>query len=368
MIAQDHLQIYTLTLTTHGPLHIGSGQTMPRKEYILDSKKATVYFLREQKFFDLLIRNGLVDLFEGFCMRNGGDLYSFLHGECGLNDAQIAPAVLYQVSAGDALDADHTLKDISRFMRDNQGRAYIPGSSIKGALRTALLYHMIADDDPRSREASISRIAETPAGKYRRLVLPEEQYLNKLKQDKKYYSNAVNSIMRGIQLSDSEPISDRTMTLVMKYDGFTAGGLHSINVCRECVAPGVDIRFRLTLDQSILINRITIKTIMDAINAFAAYYRQAYEKYFTKPYGLIEPGTKNILYLGGGSGFFSKSLAYPYLGRTQGLDFVVRYLSSSFKSHRHEQDRALGISPRTLKYGKYGQRIYSFGACEVSIT
>ena len=107
---------------------------------------------------------------------------------------------------------------------------------------------------------------------------------------------------------------------------------------------------------------------MDDINAFAAYDRQAYGKYFSKQYGLIEPSAKNILYLGGGSGFFAKSLAYPYLGRTQGLDFVVRYLSSSFKSHHHEQDRALGISPRTLKYGKYGHRMYSFGVCEVSIT
>lgn len=368
MIEQDHLQVYTLTLTTHGPLHVGCGQTTPRKEYILDSRKSTVYFMNEQAFFDLLIRYELVELFEGFCMRNGGDLYSFLHGECGLNDSQIAPAILYQVSSGDALDAAHALKDIKRFMRDAQGRAYIPGSSVKGALRTALLYRMMANEDPQRRQASISSIMATPDYQRKYLALPEEHYLNELKQDIKKRSNAVNSIMRGVKISDGEPISDQAMTLVLKHDGFTAGGIHSINLCRECVAPGVDIRFRLTLDQSILKNRITINAIMDAINAFAAHYRQAYEKYFTKPYGLIEPSAKNILYFGGGSGFFAKSLAYPYLGRTQGLDFVVRYLSSSFKSHHHEQDRALGISPRTLKYGKYGQRMYSFGACEVSIT
>ena len=69
MIVQDHLQVYTLTLTTRGPLHIGSGQITPRKEYILNSRKGTVSFLKEQAFFDLLIRNGLVELFESFCMR-----------------------------------------------------------------------------------------------------------------------------------------------------------------------------------------------------------------------------------------------------------------------------------------------------------
>lgn len=152
--------MYTLTLTTRGPLHIGSGQITPRKEYILNSRKGTVSFLKEQAFFDLLIRNGLVELFESFCMRRGGDLYALLYRECGLDEAQIAPAVHYQISTGEALDAEHTLKDIHRFMRDAQGNAYIPGSSLKGALRTALLYQMIAKEEPQQRQAAVSSFFE----------------------------------------------------------------------------------------------------------------------------------------------------------------------------------------------------------------
>lgn len=129
MIVQDHLQVYTLTLTTRGPLHIGSGQITPRKEYILNSRKGTVSFLKEQAFFDLLIRNGLVELFESFCMRRGGDLYAFLYRECGLDEAQIAPAVHYQISTGEALDAEHTLKDIHRFMRDARAMPIFPAAA-----------------------------------------------------------------------------------------------------------------------------------------------------------------------------------------------------------------------------------------------
>lgn len=370
MTEQDHLQVYTLTLTTRGPLHIGSGQKTPRKEYILNPEKGTVSFLKEQAFFDLLIQNRLVELFEGFCMRRGGDLYAFLYRECGVDDEQIAPVIRYQVSTGGTLDADHSLKDIHRFIRNPQGVAYIPGSSIKGALRSALLYQMIAGQDPRRRQANVARLMDMPMDKRneKNLVLPEESYLHVLELEAKKPSNAVNSLMRGIQVSDSEQVPDRMMTLTMKQDGSRAGEIHAINLCRECIAPGTAIRFRLTLDQSILKNRITAQTILEAINAFAAYYRQTYEKYFASPYGLSDPGTRNLLHLGGGSGFFATSLAYPYLGEEKGLDFVSRYLSRNFRGHHHEQDQALGISPHTLKYAKHGQTMYVAGACEVSIT
>ena len=111
-----------------------------------------------------------------------------------------------------------------------------------------------------------------------------------------------------------------------------------------------------------------MQSILSAINAFAAYYRQTYESHFAQPYGTLDPGLKNILYLGGGSGFFAKSLAYPYLGEKQGLDFVTRYMSRNFRNHHHEQDSDLGISPHTLKYGKYKQKTFLMGACEVSVT
>lgn len=354
MIAQDHLQVYTLTLTTQGPLHIGSGQKTPRKEYIFNPRKETVAFLNEQVFFDLLIQHGLVDLFESFCLRKGGDLYGFLAKECGLTWAQIAPAVCYQVSASDALDAEHSLKDICRFMRDAQGRAYVPGSSVKGALRTALLYQRIAQEDNRGRQ-----LVKTG--------LPEERYLHTLGLNGRRLEDAVNSLLRGVQVSDSEPISDQAMILSLKRDGFIDGGTHAVPVCRECVAPGRAIRFRLTLDQSILKECITAESILEAVSALTAYNARAIESHFSRPAGFSAPMGEGLLYLGGGAGFFGKSLVYPYLGEERGLDWTVAYLSRVFIDHHHEGDRALGVSPRTLKYGKYRQRLYAVGACRVEI-
>lgn len=355
MIEQDHLQVYTLTLTTQGPLHIGSGQKTPRKEFIFNTRKETVSFLNEQAFFDLLIAQGLVEQFEDFCLRRDGDLYRFLMNECGLTWAQIAPVVRYQISVSDALDVEHTLKDISCFMRDGQGRAYVPGSSVKGALRTALLYQRIAQE-------------RNAAHQLGRTGIPEEQYFHTLSQNSRRMEDAVNSILRGVQVSDSEPIPDQAMMLALKQDGFVEGGTHAINLCRECVAPGRTIRFRLTLDQSILKDSITVQSMLEAIRTLSAYNSRVVESRFARPAGFSAPAGETLLYMGGGAGFFGKSLVYPYLGEERALAWMVEYLSRAFRNHKHERDRALGISPRTLKYGKYRQRLYAMGACKVEIT
>lgn len=356
MIEQDHLQVYTLTLTARGLVHIGNGRKTPRKEYIFDPNRNMVSFLNEQAFFELLIQENLVDLFESFCMSRDGDLYSFLYRTCRLKPEQVEPAVMYQLSVGDALDENHSLRDINRFMQDAQGRAYVPGSSVKGALRTALLYRLISRENPAARQPNLREI-------------PEAQYLHTLQLQPMRPADAVNSLMRGLMVSDSQPIPHQSLVLSRKLDGFLSGQLHPIPLCRECLAPGSILRFRLTLDQSILKGQITAQTLLEAVSAFAAYNRQQLESAFARPDGFIAPKTENMLYLGGGAGFFTKTLVYPYLGRQNGVKWASGQLAHFFPKHFHgERDPQAGISPRTLKYGQYRQKPYAFGPCEVSLT
>lgn len=80
------------------------------------------------------------------------------------------------------------------------------------------------------------------------------------------------------------------------------------------------------------------------------------------------PKGKNILFLGGGAGFFTKSLVYPYCREKAALEWTSDYLdyASAFKN-RQGNDRERGISPHTMKYGKYKNNPYLFGPCEVKI-
>ena len=123
----------------------------------------------------------------------------------------------------------------------------------------------------------------------------------------------------------------------------------------------------MTLDQSILKGEWTVQKILQAIEAFAKYQSSKYTGCFDIPLKCEQPTGRNILMLGGGAGFFSKSLAYRYLGINDGLKWTSKYLDAAFKDHKHWKDEELGISPHTLKYGKYMQQLSAFGACEVMV-
>ena len=71
--------------------------------------------------------------------------------------------------------------------------------------------------------------------------------------------------------------------------------------------------------------------------------------------------------LGGGSGFFAKSLSYPYLGEKEGLRWTAEQMAQMFHRHKHERDAEKGISPHTMKYARFRGRLYPYGHCGVSI-
>lgn len=357
MIQQEHLQMFDLILTVWAPLFVGNGNSYTKKEYMYNSRNGRVSFLDEQKFFTFLVEHDLVEKYSQFMLGKQSNLWAFLTKDCGIPDVELKPLTRYHVNAVDALDENHSLKEIHAFQRDAFGRAYIPGSSIKGALRTAWLLDAVLSDTSTGHTL--------PSG--RKAVFPEERYVNMLNMNQKRQSDAVNSIFRGIQVSDSSSIPDERMMLAGKIDSSVNGGTHSINLCRECVAPNTRIRFRLTLDQSVLKGRITQETLMSVIRSYDAYYQQTYCRKFTPPTGSTGLPQQPYLILGGGSGFFAKTLVYPYMGNEQGLRWTSKQMSQMFRQHKHEQDVEKGISPHTMKYTRFNGRFYPYGYCGVSI-
>ena len=366
MIQQDHLQIFDLTLNVWAPLFVGNGSSYTKKEYMYNTRNGKVSFLDEQKFFNFLVEHDLVDKYGQFMLSEQSNLWAFLSKDCGISDAELKTLTRYQIEVGDALDAEHSLKEIHAFQRDAQGHAYIPGSSIKGALRTAWLLSAVLAD--RSTGHSLAP--------NRRATFPEEKYVNQLHlrtlKDGSIASDAVNSIFRGIQVSDSLPIPDAQMVLVGKFDAlvngsFAKGSNRGIPMCRECAASGTKVRFKLTLDQSVLKGRITKESLLEAIQQFDTYYEQTYSRHFTPPSGAVNLPQQPHLILGGGSGFFAKSLAYPYLGEEEGLRWTAEQMKQMFRNHKHERDAENGISPHTMKYARFRGRLYPYGYCGVSI-
>lgn len=358
----EQLQQYELILTVRSPLFVGSGQSYQRTEYIYNRRSNRVSVLHRNRFIHFLAESDLADSYERFILGGSTNLHSFLRQECGLDEAGIRALCVYDLPAGDALDAEHSLKNIQAFMRDNAFRPYVLGSSVKGALRTVLLYQAMQEQGILGTRNWRDYSKEDG--------IPEREYLNTLRfvRDSKGKTrlDAVSSLLRGVLVSDSEPIPNNAMTLTGKRDAAFGGEVNAINLCREAVAPGTRIRFSLTLDQSVLHGQLTAESIVDAIEAFDRYYEETYACGFALPEGAA-PGRMNHCLILGGAGFFSKSLAYPYYGEEQALREVSAYMHRTFRGHYHQYDEGWGMSPHMMKYTQWNGKMYPYGICEVSV-
>lgn len=191
------MKIWEMKLTCITPVHIGNGVFYNPIQYIyvppvqpqkipFSSKKTPIqpnnvgkiYFLNESKWFDYLYENGVIDSFAkdllkkiksdetlsihdwldaqiknkrlGSCRNfNRSKEISYLQ-QCG---AVYPPEPVYLGSkpkkSRDELGSDqeqktkNTINNVLPFIRSSNGKCYIPGSSIKGAIRTALLAYDI---------------------------------------------------------------------------------------------------------------------------------------------------------------------------------------------------------------------------------
>lgn len=348
-----HLQEYTLTLTTKAPVFVGSSVVYGKMDYIFDAARQTVSFINQTRFFQLLIDRDLIDKYESFILnkRPTDTIQYFLKNICKLDAKTINSLIVNRVSAADALDENHSLQKIQAFIRQADGRAYIPGSSLKGCLRTVLLTNMLLRDSNKAEPINMKQL--------------ESKYLHTLQITNKQ-SDMVNSIMRGISISDSEPIDEKNMILASKIDSFPDGFENRINVVRQCIAPETKITFRLTLDQTILSGANILTKLREAIRAFDAFYIQEYNSYFAIKKEFEDLFRDDFIVLGGGSGFFAKNLIYPFYAPNHAK--AVETVSQNMQQkHKHGKDIEYGISPRTFKITEFDRFAYPIGLCQVTI-
>ena len=359
-----HLQEYTLTLTTKAPVFVGSGVVYGKMDYIFDAARKTVSFIDQTQFFQLLIDRDLIDKYESFILNKRSTenecptdtIQYFLKNICKLDAKTINSLIVNRVSAADALDETHSLTEIQAFIRRADGRAYIPGSSLKGCLRTVLLTNMLLRDSNKVYPINIKQL---------NIKQLESKYLHALQITDKQ-SDMVNSIMRGISISDSEPIDEKNMILASKIDSLPDGFENRINVVRQCIAPENKITFRLTLDQNILSDTNILTELREAIRAFDTFYIQEYNSYFAIKKEFESLFRNDFIVLGGGSGFFAKNLIYP-LYAPKHAEAVKAVSQSMQQKHKHEKDIEYGISPHTFKITEFDRFAYPIGLCQVTI-
>ena len=132
---------FKLTLRTIAPLHIGSGEKYTSREFIYEN--GAYYFPDMGKFYSSMVEKGLSDKFESFLMEHGkasrnNRLISFVEGNR-IRERNFGGYKIQETGFEKDKSTKGTINEVSKYIRDGFGKPYIPGSSLKGAIRTVLL-------------------------------------------------------------------------------------------------------------------------------------------------------------------------------------------------------------------------------------
>lgn len=377
-----HLKTYRLELITKSPVFIGSGKSLNKKSYAAIGD--IVYIPNIEKMYSDFVKMNLAGKYEDFLLDHSTK--ETLGQWMRRNRVDIRKNrqwIDYTLSSGDL--ENNSPAEIATCVKDPYGHPYIPGSSLKGAMRTILLAYEFNRHPEYYIQDQFEMMKSSKLSVDRPKVFLKEN-INRL-ETKAFYTlgkfddvkNAVNDQMSGMRISDSKPLSKKDLILCRKIDLSEKGTMHSINIIRECIKPGTKIEFEMVLDDNF---PYSIQEIREAVRNFAQRYYNSHYRYFMKKCSELDKIMANTIWLGGGCGFVSKTIIYPLLykkddpnpaqTRADSVRTVADILQKNVKpkvakQHNHLNDPRRDVSPHILKVTECYGKLYEFGQCAVSI-
>lgn len=342
---ESYLKKYKFVFNTVGPVFIGSGQNLKKKEYIFDENKGRVKIIDVNKMLSFICKDkNLMRDYEKLMMSGdkNDDLQSFFNDHK-ISEKDYKNWILRECNVKGNFNGE----DINTFVRDGRGEAYIPGSSLKGMFRTVILSYLIRHADEEYKNEMRARVAEDFSDEHLDEVdkAMSVKFLHSKLTDSDR-KDMVNSIMRGLIISDSKKIADKNMALYRKFDMSVKGEGHSLNLVRECVDFKVKIETTITIDTTIF--PYSKDDLFKMFEEFTQYYKEILEDKFK---GCPKHSVSNKrFFLGGGAGFISKTDLYALFDEKKAIEITGRILDSKFQNKEHLSDAKVhGISPRILK-------------------
>lgn len=360
---------YKCTLKALSPIHIGGTDVNPACRYVMDP-------------------NG--DGQPVKCLKESYTIGRLRDGRLSVHDYMRKPAapnglpgdwkdhVLYELDT--TAKGRHLDKEARPFIRNAFGKAYIPGSSLKGMLRQSLAFSLLCTDPERAKKLRvrfnflIEMMRNANKQNIRDIRRKDRQRMNELEslfRSSKDRPDPKNDIMRAIRISDSE-LSDRPLVMA-GVNIFTArgdrvqplSGNTPATFC-EVVEPGAEFRFDLDIDTPLLKNllggdpSVQLSQPEDILAALAdhAEIMNTFEKAYLEDHGLTalwdpkydDPGDDAVtVRLGWGSGWTGATL-FPILAYDPERETASRPLSRKFVvSSANQPILMLGWAALTLK-------------------
>lgn len=367
------LKHYKMKIEALSPVYIGSGVTIGKKEYIRIPWDQQVIIPDFNRMYQDIQKKGHGRQFEKYMIENDRDEITRWLKEMGYQKKDYERWAKYRLYAGDAfIKANNgksaTPKEIAAFVKDPYGMPYVPGSSIKGMIRTALLAWEIHKNPFKYNEIKQSIERNASQGKRDKLLgretnsLEEITFHTKERKDVER-KNAVWSNMAGLIISDSEPIPLDRLTLSQKIDYTLRGDENPLPILRETLIPGTNIYFTIAIDPDIC--PYDKDDILEALN----YFQEIIYDYFYKRFhrGKKEDG---IVWIGGGAGFLSKTILYPMFQeeayKIVDQTFTVT-VGKNYQKHKHGKNISNKLAPHVCKCTRYEGSLYDMGMARIEV-
>lgn len=358
-------KVYEIELNTIGPVHIGTGEKLRNSQYLYDFRDKKVYIPDEKKFFNWIIDKGLIDSYERFLLgRGSNNLFNWIRNNNLRED--FLKTVDYTLDTSSIYTSrDVWFNDLDKMTKDKDNNPYIPGSSLKGLIRNALINYEFSKI--RAKDTSDSDFVKKYYNDRKRGIQKNralgglrssgDRLVNSILKDKSIKDNNNLSIMRNILISDSETISKSNLILCQKIDTSVNKKENKLPIFRESIKPNTRIIFQMIIKNNPYID---IDTILEAIEVLYMEIDGAFLKHFG-----VEEREGLLCYIGGGSGFLSKTAIYSLMDENEGKKIVNQIMQDKFPKGGHAQ-KDIKVSPKTLKNTKYKNRNLEMGLCSVS--
>ena len=204
---RDYLKHYRVKICVLSPVYIGSGEKIGKKEHIYMPWNHHVIIPNVEKMYMDLQKKGLGKEFADYMMdgRPKEPSLSQWLGQHKMQREDYERWKLYEMDAGEAFVSQTARpKEIEAFVKDAYGMPYVPGSTLKGMFRTALIADEIQkcpEKYERTGREIQSASAERASRKQclaRETKRLEQQIFYTLNRDEKKPANAVNDNLSGL--------------------------------------------------------------------------------------------------------------------------------------------------------------------------
>lgn len=384
----DHAQ---LSLTIVSPTNIGGPETLTTKDYMYNYDAGEVYLLNNYEWFRFLARHNKLAEFELYMQDemvrpNGRTMYDWAKNTVGA--AQLTKDALGPV-IGSIIKSSiynkgrkNSLNDITPQIRGANGDVYIPGSSIKGVIDSAIISHMLRNNKAfRSTvQRELRRVLDVYKRKNARSLFKDIFKMVNLailkhihvltNHEGKSFKGILASAFRGISVSDAMPMGTIQTEVLKKEDScIDEDGTHAISVHRECILPNQKFSFTVTLDTAMTkeIGITSIDQVLDILQEdFDATHKllaSKFKKVSPSIFKALEPANA---YIGSNTGFVQKTIIMAAFTDDEktGIDIIKAILDVNFEEAKHDRKDTV-MAPRAIKLVKWNGNYYEMGGIHI---